>query len=201
MEAQREPQVGVGPDVVVDHARRTLRREHEVHPETPAALGDPDQRRDEVGQVDGEGRELVDHDGEAWQRRCTADRPMAGEVGGAGLPEQPLASMQLGLEADQRPGGEPVVEVGDHPHRVRQVGARVERRATLVVDEHERDVLRTDARRDRDDERPEHLALAGARRPRDQRVRTVADEVDLDDTFERHTDRRRRCRVVATRPP
>ncbi len=109
---------------------------------------------------------------------------MAGEVGGAGLPQQPFASMQFGLEAHERPGREPVVEVGDHPHRVWQVGARVERRAALVVDEHERDVLGTDARRDRDDERPEHLALAGARRPRDQRVRTVADEVDLHDSVE-----------------
>ena len=79
VEAQRQSQVGVGPDVIVDHARRPLRREHEVHPETPAALGDPDQRGDEVGEVDGEGRELVDHDGEARQRATR--RPPDGRRG------------------------------------------------------------------------------------------------------------------------
>ena len=63
VQAQRESQVGVGADVVVDHARRSLRREHEVHAEAAAPLGDPDQRRDEVGEIGRERRELVDdHD-------------------------------------------------------------------------------------------------------------------------------------------
>ena len=184
VQAQRHSQVGVGADVVVDHPRRPLRREHEVHTETPATLGDPDHGRNEVGEVDGERGELVDDDGESWKRRCADDRPMFGEVGGARLAEQPLASMHLGLEADQCTRGEPVVEVGDEPDRVGEVGTRVERRAALVVDEHERHVVRADARRDGDDERAERFALAGAGRPGDQSVRTIADEVDLDDAVE-----------------
>ncbi len=64
------------------------------------------------------------------------------DVVDAGSPQQPLAAAQLGFEADQRPLGEAVVEVGDDAHRVRQVGAGVERRPALVVDEDEREVVR-----------------------------------------------------------
>jgi hypothetical protein len=68
VQAQRQSQVRVGPDVIVDHTSGPLRGEHEVDSETAAALRDPDEGGDEVGEVDGEGRELVDDDDEAGQR-------------------------------------------------------------------------------------------------------------------------------------
>ena len=109
------------------------------------------------------------------------DGPVVGEVGGADRAQQALAPAQLGVEAGQRPFGEAVVEVGHQPDGVRQVGAGVERRPALVVDEHEREVVRAAAGGERDDERAQQLALARAGRAGDEGVGAVADEVDLDD--------------------
>ena len=61
VEAQRDAQVGVGPDVVAHHAGRALRGEHQVDAEAAAALGHADERRQEVGQLGGQRGELVDH--------------------------------------------------------------------------------------------------------------------------------------------
>ena len=48
---QRDPQVGVGPDVGGDHAAGPLGGQDQVDAEGPAALGDVDQAGDEVGQL------------------------------------------------------------------------------------------------------------------------------------------------------
>ena len=116
-------------------------------------------------------------------------RPVGVEVVGADLSEQPLATADLRLEADQRALGETVVEVGDDADRVRQVGAGVERRAALVVDEHERHVVRAAPGGQRHHQGAQQLTLAGARRAGDQGVRAVADEIDLDDAVGGHADR------------
>ena len=163
LQAQGEAQVRVGPDVVADDAGRALGGQHEVDAEAATALGDADERRQERRQLGGEGGELVDHDDQPGQRRPTGHGPVLGEVGGAGRPQDPLPPADLGLQADERPLGEPVVEVGDHADGVGQVGAGVERRPALVVDEHERQVVRARPGGQRDDERPQQLALAGAR--------------------------------------
>ena len=68
LHAQGDPQVGVGPDVVVDHARGTLRGEDQVHAERAAALGDVDERRQQLRLLAGHLGELVDHDHQPRQR-------------------------------------------------------------------------------------------------------------------------------------
>ena len=69
----------------------------------------------------------------------------AAEVVRAGGTQQSLTAADLGIEADERPLGEAIVEIGDEPDGVRQVGAGVERRPALVVDEDERQVVGTRA--------------------------------------------------------
>ena len=92
--------------------------------------------------------------------------------------EQVLAAGQLGLQRGQGPGGEVAVEVGDHADGVRQPRAVLERRAALVVDEHERHLVRPVAHRQRGDHRLQQLRLARAGRAGDQGVRPVATQVD-----------------------
>ena len=49
LHAQRDPKVGVGPDVVGHHAGRPLRGQHEVEAQAAAPLRDADEGRHEVG--------------------------------------------------------------------------------------------------------------------------------------------------------
>ena len=129
------------------------------------------------------------------------DRPPVGEVDGADRSQQSLPSAQLGLEADQGPLGESVVEVGDDADGVRQLGAGVERGAALVVDEHEADVIGAAAGGERGDERAQQLALAGTGGPGDQRVRAVTSEVDLDDAVGGRAEDGDRGRIGTGRTP
>ena len=61
--------------------------------------------------------------------------------------KQSFTSGEFGFEADEGTMGEPVVEVGHQADGVWKIGTRVERRASLVVDEHEVEVHRADPRR------------------------------------------------------
>ena len=71
--AQRDPQVGVGQDVLVDRTRRPLRGEHEVDAEAAAALGDVDHAGDELGDLLHQGGELVDDDHQRRRRLVRCD--------------------------------------------------------------------------------------------------------------------------------
>ena len=165
VDPQREPQVGVRPDVVVDHPGGPLRRQHEVHPEAATALGDPDERRQETRDVLRHRRELVDHDHQAGQRRATTG-PVLAEVGGTDGTEELFATRQLRLEAHQGALGETPVEVGHHPDGVRQRAAPVERGAALVVDQHELQMGGRHAGGEADDHRAQQFALARSRSSR-----------------------------------
>ena len=146
LQPQGDAQVGVGPDLVADDAGRPLRGQHEVDAEAAAALGDADERREEAGQLGRQRGELVDHDDEPRQRRASpATERYASRSSTPAARSSRSRRRSLGLEADQGPLGEAVVEVGDDADGVRQVGAGVERRPALVVDEHERQVVRAAA--------------------------------------------------------
>ena len=63
--AQRDAEVGVRPQVVLDDAGRALGRQDEVQAERAAALGDVDDAVDELGHLPREGGELVDDEHQA----------------------------------------------------------------------------------------------------------------------------------------
>ena len=102
LHAQRDPQVRVGPDVVVDDARGTLGGEDQVHAERPPALGHVDQRRQQLGLLARHLGELVDHDHEPRQRLVVVALVVGAQVVGAGAAQQPLAVLELGLQRAQR---------------------------------------------------------------------------------------------------
>ncbi len=66
--AQRDAQVRVGEDVLVDRPGRPLRGEDQMDTEAAAALGDVDDPGDEVGHLLDECGELVDDDHEGRRR-------------------------------------------------------------------------------------------------------------------------------------
>jgi len=135
--AQGDAQVGVGADAVVDGTVGALGGEHEVHPEAAAALGHVDQRIEEPGQLRREGGELVDDHDEAGDAHGTGCRRDGGEVGDPRVAEELLAAPDLGIEGGERTSRQVLVEVGDQPDHVGQLGAGIEGAAALVVDEQE----------------------------------------------------------------
>ncbi len=82
---QCDAQVGVGPQVVLDHAGGPLGGEHEVESERPPALGDVDDAVDELRHLGDERGELVDDDHEARRAvRVVASLQLAGDPWPAG---------------------------------------------------------------------------------------------------------------------
>ena len=201
LDPQCDPQIGVGPDVIADHPMRPLRRQQQMHAETSAALGDAEKSPDEARLRHREAREFIDNDDQPRESTGVVQRPVPGEVARAGIPQQSLATTQFGLEAAQRPRRQPVIEVRHEANGVRQIRAGVERRATLVVHEHERDVVGTRACGETHHEVAQQFTLAGAGRAGEQTVRPVGDEIDLDHAVGRDTDRRTRRRIAAARRP
>ena len=139
--------------------------------------------------------ELVDDDQQPRHRLAARGRAGAVDVVldvlGPGGGQQVLAPAQLGAEGLQRALGEVAVEVGDHADGVRQVDAVLERRAALVVDEHEGHLVRPVGDRERGDQGLQQLGLAGAGGAGDQAVRPVAR------AGRRRTGRRRTRRSAA----
>ena len=72
LDTERDPQVGVGPDVLPDRTGGPLRGEDEVHAQAAAPLRQPHQRGNERRQVGDQGGELVHHHHEPWKRRPAA---------------------------------------------------------------------------------------------------------------------------------
>ena len=200
LESERDPQVGVGPDVIGDDTGRTLRGEHEVNAEAATALGDRHERAQEVGEFLGQRRELVD-DHHQTRQRFGDGAAVGSQVIGSSGPQEQFAAAHLGVEAHQHPLGQTVVEVGHHTDRVREPRAGVERRAALVVDEDHRDEVRARTGRERHDERAQQFALARARGAGDQAVRAVAYEIDVNHAVGRHSEAGDRCRVAASLLP
>ena len=187
-DAQRDAQVGVGPDRAGHHARGPLGGEQEVHAERPAALGEVDHAVDELGHLLGQRRELVDADQQAGRRRLRVLALELDQVLDLVAAEQLLAGGDLGPQRGERAGDQSRVEVGDVADRVRQVGTLAERRTALVVDEQEGDPLGRVVERERADQRLQQLALAGPGGPGDQAVRTVLAQVHGDGAVHAATD-------------
>ena len=180
---QRDPQVGVGPDVRADHAGRALRGQDQVHAERAAPAGDVDQPVDEVGQLRDHGRELVDDQHQPRHRLQVQlgpqplGVPVVLDVLGPGVQQHLLAPLELGAERVERAHGQVAVEVADHADGMRQPGAVLERAAALVVDEDERHRVRPVGHAEHGDDRLQQLGLAGAGGARHQAVRAVGGQV------------------------
>ena len=163
--------------------------------QTAATLGNRHERAQEVGQFLGERRELVDHHHETWQR--IIDHPaIAREIVDSGRSQQALTAPHFGIEADEYPFGQAVVEVGHHPNGVRQPGTGIERRAALEVDQDHREMVGAGPRGERHHQRAQELALAGSRRAGDQTVGPIAHQVDVDDAVAGQPEPSDRCRVT-----
>ncbi len=176
--AQRDPEVGVGAQVVLDDARRTLRRHDQVDAERAAALRDVDDAVDELGHLAGQRRELVDDEHERGRGLGVLPLLELEEVLRLLAVEEVLAVVQLGAQARERASHEVRAQVGDEADAVRQVDAVGERGAALVVHEEERDAIGAVLRRHAEHPRLQELGLAGSRRAADERVRALRAEVE-----------------------
>ena len=115
--AERYPQVDVGQDALVDRPAGALRCEHQVDAEATAPLGDVDDAVDELRDLGDQGGELVDDDHQRRRSAVGIDAPERSEVGRPSF-EHAHAPVQLRSERDERPLGQPPIEIGDRAHRV-----------------------------------------------------------------------------------
>ena len=175
--AQGHAQVRVGAQVVLDDARRALGGQDEVQAQGAPALGDVDDAVDELGDLADQGGELVDDDDQARRALRVALLLQGDQVLGALVVEQVLAVAQLGPQRGQRPAHHGRGQVGDDPHRMRQIRAPGEGRPALVVDEEEGDAVGRQRLGHAQDPGLEELGLAGARGPAHQGVRAVDPQV------------------------
>ncbi|MEG8037681.1 hypothetical protein QP157_20890 [Sphingomonas sp. LR61] len=175
-----------------------------MHAEGPTALCDPDQAGHEVGQLGDHRGELVDDEHEPGHRlaRTTAFqvRFVVLDVLGAGRGEDVFAAGEFGAERSERALDEVLVEVGDEPDGVRQVGRHAESSAALVVDEHEGHLVRMVRERERRDEGLQELGLARTGRSCDETVWAVLHEVERERPVDPHAHNRRRRRWAALPP-
>ena len=176
--AQRDAEVGVGAQVVLDDARRPLRRHDQVDAERATALGDVDDAVDELGDLAGQGRELVDDEHERGRGLGVLPLLELEQVLRLLAVEQVLAVVQLGAQARERASHEVRAQVGDEADAVRQVDAVGERGPALVVHEEERDPVGAVLRRHAEHPSLQELGLAGSRRAADERVRALRAEVE-----------------------
>ena len=197
-DAQRDPQVGVGPDLRGHDAARPLGGQDQVDAERAAALGDVDQAGDEVGQLADHRGELVDDDDQPGHRRQGRVSPRAGRRSRRcpWRPPPPAgargdAARRPATPAPARPGG--VSRSVTMPTVCGSRSQSCEGGAALVVDEHEGQGVRAVRDRERGDQRLQQLGLAGTGRARDQAVRPVAAQVDAERAVHRLTEQRLRC--------
>ena len=127
------------------------------------------------------------------KRPAARTGPVGVEVLGAGVGQEALAPAQLGSERREGASGEVLVEVGDEAQGVWEAGTLAKGRAALVVDEDEAEVVGSVVRREPGDEGLQQLGLARAGGAADERMRSVAGQVDLVRTGCREPEQGSRC--------
>ena len=166
-----------------------------MNPEAAAPLADAHQRVDELGQFRGQGGELV-HDHHQPGQRVLAVRagrrlsPVRGQVLGARLAQPFLPVAQFGFQAAQGPLGQPVVEVGDQAGHMGQVGAAVEGGPTLVINQHEGQVVGVGRQGQAGHQRPQQFRLPRPGGAPDQQMGPVGHQIQFQHPVGVHPDRR-----------
>ena len=172
-----------------------------MHPQAAAALRYADEGRQKVRKLLRQCSELVDHDHQAWQGRRLGAEPIVAEVACTNGSQEAFPTVQFRIEADERTFRKAIVEIGDKANRVREVGARVECRPALVIDQYKRHVVWAELGGEPNDQAAQQLALARTSRAGNERMRPVAHQVHLNQTIDGMSQRRRWSRVRTSRPP
>src|SRR5699024_8272820 len=118
---QRDAQVRVRAQVVLDHPGRTLGGHDQVDAQGTATLGDVDHAVDELRHLTCQRGELVDHQHQRGRALRVLPLLQLQQVLGLLPVEQVLPVVQLGPQAGQRTAYQVRAQVGDQAHAVRQV--------------------------------------------------------------------------------
>jgi hypothetical protein len=177
--AERDTQVGVRAEVVLDDTGRSLGRHDQVDAQRSSALGDVDDAVHEFGHLAHERRELVDHEHERGRTVGISAFLQFEQILGLLAVQQVLAVAQLGAQARERATHEVRAQVGDEPDAVRQVDAVRERGTALVVDEQEGHAVGTVLGSHPEHPGLEELRFAGTGRAAHECVRPLGAQVEV----------------------
>ena len=199
--AQRDAQIRVRAQVVLDDARGALGGHDQVDAERTAALGDVHDAVDELRHLGCQRGELVDHEDEGRRALRILTLLELEQVLRLLAVEQMLPVLQLGSQARQRAAHQVRAEVGHESDAVRQLDAVRERGTALVVDEEERHAVGAVRRCHAEHPRLEELRLARTGGAADEGVRPLRAQVE-DHRVARSLsdDRPKRSRLLQPRP-
>ena len=133
--AQRDPQVGIRAQVVLDDARRALRRHDEMDAERAAALSDIHDTVHELRNLIDERGELVDDDDKRRWRLGIAALLEFDEVLGFLASEEGLSVVEFCAQTHEGAADQVRAQIRDKPDAVRKAGALRESGPALVIDE------------------------------------------------------------------
>ena len=178
LHAQADAELGVAPDLVVDHAGGLLGGQDQVDAQASADAGGTDQLVHELRLLAFQLGKLVRDDEQvrqgflhpvgAVQALIIVDVQRAFVAAAFRLVEDALAAFQLALDGDHRAGDGGTVQVGDGTHQMRQMDAAglilkgTGQAAALVVDEQEGHLVGAEVDRHGQDVGDDELRLAGA---------------------------------------
>lgn len=175
-DAEADPERDVGEHGLADDPGRPLCADDEMETERAPTGGQVDEHGLQFRVERHEGSELVDDDHESRQRprRHLGDRTRRMEG------ERLLATPQFGAKTLDRTRGGSGIEVADHADDMRQLAEGGECRTALEVDQEEREIARRIVLGEGEYPGDQEFALSGAGGARDQRVGTIALEIQHD---------------------
>ena len=112
-----------------------------------------------------------------------------------------FAATQFGFKAAQGSLAKAFVEVGHHAHNMGQIDTRIKRCAAFVIDKHKRDFVGAQSCAQAHHKAAQQFTLASPRGSCDQGVRSVARQIDLDDSVGSNTKRSARRWVDSVQCP
>ena len=179
LHAQAQPEVGVGPDLVIHDTGRLLGSQDQVHAQRTPDARRRDQLLHELGLLAFELGELV-HDNDQVRQ---GHRHPGGvvlvrldiviDLVDVMLREQALSAQQLGLDGFERAVDLPPVDVGDGAQQMGQARKLVGHAAALEVDDQEAHLMRVKIERHVHHIAEQDLRLARAGGARHQAVRAI----------------------------
>ena len=153
-----------------------------MNTERTTALGNVDDSGDEFRNGALEECELVEDDQQVGGSLVGVDLLQLDDVLRAELGKYVLALLQFRIERGKRTKSKVGVEVGEETHRVRKFDTILERRSTLVINEHEIESLRGVSGSERCDDALEQLALTRSGRTSDQPMGAMHSKIQVVDT-------------------
>ena len=186
---EADGEVGVGADLVVHDARRVLGGQHQIDAQRTADGGRADQRLHELRLLTAQFAEFVRNDDQTgqtlWILSCMIAAVVVTVFHDAVFGKKLLPTKQLAVQRDHR-ALDIRADIRDFSDHVRQSFQCVGQSTALIVDHNKRKVIRVIVYCERQQPSCQQFTLAGTRCTRNQPVRAVVKNINVERLSTRH---------------